>query len=431
MRIRIIICKKVIKLLENNGLSVSFEGWIEIRGKMLGNFTDDLRAWVLKYFPERQVYLRSGGEVNYYTFGTKIQVAACSAVGVLAIYFVVTVANIATGNNPFTKASKQNKLMKAEYERLLEDAEARYADSQLQLSQQREAFELAVENFQAKHAVMAEFISQPAEDLSQVMKIASLDQGQILMHPVVRDTLERQPLQENMTTKMAYTGTSLDLPFDALDNSQNSFLFTAEESTLENIELKRSIIEATELNVDTVMGAGLFGRGGPAGVETDVAPNRVDNIRARSNESEKLDEILTSMPLRHPVSDDHYQTSGYGVRKDPFTRRPTMHSGIDIASYKNAPIVSAADGKVIFAGRNGGYGLMIEIDHGHGFKTRYAHLSKTNVKRGQPVDSGEKVGSMGSSGRSTSTHLHYEVEFQGKKLNPNKFLKAGRYVHQN
>ena len=74
---------------------------------------------------------------------------------------------------------------------------------------------------------------------------------------------------------------------------------------------------------------------------------------------------------------------------------------------------------------------MIEIDHGHGFKTRYAHLSKTNVKRGQPVDSGEKVGSMGSSGRSTSTHLHYEVEFQGKKLNPNKFLKAGRYVHQN
>ena len=116
------------------------------------------------------------------------------------------------------------------------------------------------------------------------------------------------------------------------------------------------------------------------------------------------------------------------MRSDPFTKRPTFHAGLDFGSYKDATIVAASEGIVTMAGRNGGMGKMIEIDHGHGFKTRYGHLNSLNVKRGQRVTEGQLIGGMGSTGRSTSTHLHYEVYFQGRTIDPSRFLKAGQYV---
>jgi len=114
------------------------------------------------------------------------------------------------------------------------------------------------------------------------------------------------------------------------------------------------------------------------------------------------------------VGEETYRTSSYGMRKDPFTKRPTFHEGLDFGGQRNTPIVAAADGKVIFVGRNGGYGKSVEIDHGHGFITRYGHLHKINVKRGQIIKKSDKIGGMGSTGRSTATHLHYEVHFQGR-----------------
>ena len=105
-----------------------------------------------------------------------------------------------------------------------------------------------------------------------------------------------------------------------------------------------------------------------------------------------------------------------------------MHHGLDFGGQKSTPIVATAEGVVSYVGRRGTYGRVVEIDHGHGFKTRYAHLNKTFVKRGQKVDKGFKVGGMGSTGRSTANHLHYEIHFQGRAYDPNKFLKAGLYV---
>jgi len=116
------------------------------------------------------------------------------------------------------------------------------------------------------------------------------------------------------------------------------------------------------------------------------------------------------------------------MRKDPFNNRPAFHGGVDFGAYRLAPIVATADGVVKFVGRNGGYGRTVEIDHGHGFVTRYAHLEKTYVKKGTFVKKGAKIGGMGSTGRSTATHLHYEIFFQGHDYDPDKFLKAGRYV---
>ena len=118
-------------------------------------------------------------------------------------------------------------------------------------------------------------------------------------------------------------------------------------------------------------------------------------------------------------------TSPFGVRTDPFFGRPAMHSGIDLRGEIGEPVHATADGRVTRAGRDGGYGNMIEINHGHGLSTRYGHLSKIEVKVGQRVTIGQVIGLIGSTGRSTGPHLHYETRINGEPVNPQKFLRAG------
>lgn len=404
---------------------------------MFNNGIDDGKALILRWFPERQIYLRQGGEVSYHTFGTKTQVAIASGVMIVLFWCTLTLFNVVWGNNPLVGATQQAKLKTAEYERLLEDAEARYETAQFQLDQQQVVFERAARNFQQKHAAIAEFAKQPLLTEDGSFFGSSTTSGtQILMAPTVRDIEDRYARVANFNAQTLNTGTSLDLPMDTLDQTQNALLASAEMATLEKIERNRSIIEATKFSVDKVFSAGFSGTGGPLiGAEEEefdgTSAPRIMNIRARTNEAKLLDEAIAAMPLGHPVAAENYKTSSYGLRRDPFTKRPAMHQAIDFASYRMAPIVSTAKGKVVYAGRKGGYGRVVEVDHGFGFVTRYAHLAKTYVKRGQDVAEGEKIGGMGSTGRSTSTHLHYEIIFQGKTYDPENFLKAGRYVQQN
>lgn len=125
------------------------------------------------------------------------------------------------------------------------------------------------------------------------------------------------------------------------------------------------------------------------------------------------------------------QTSGFGVRVDPFTGRPALHTGLDFSGPFLTPIRSTAPGIVSFTGVRTGYGNTIEIDHGGGFKTRYAHLAAISVHIGERVAVGQRIGAMGSTGRSTGVHLHYEVWVNGVAKNPVPFVKAGDYVQQN
>ncbi len=113
-----------------------------------------------------------------------------------------------------------------------------------------------------------------------------------------------------------------------------------------------------------------------------------------------------------------WQCSGFGYRIDPFTRRARMHNGIDIANAPGTPIVATADGTVCYTGRRSGYGLCIEIDHGYEVETFYAHLAGILVKVGQRVSRGEMIATMGATGRTTGTHLHYEVREVGVPVNP-------------
>ena len=147
-------------------------------------------------------------------------------------------------------------------------------------------------------------------------------------------------------------------------------------------------------------------------------------VASRVNLWEGLDKSVAMLPLGRPIKGDFRITSPYGVRDDPFLNMLAMHNGIDFAGQVGTPLYSTARGKVIQAGRRGDYGLSVEVYHGLGFSTLYAHLSRISVENGDIIESGTKVGLAGSSGRSTAPHLHYELRHNGRTLNPYAFVKA-------
>jgi murein DD-endopeptidase MepM/ murein hydrolase activator NlpD len=146
----------------------------------------------------------------------------------------------------------------------------------------------------------------------------------------------------------------------------------------------------------------------------------------------QMDELLGAMhhvPLTVPVSGHEFErTSGFGARIDPFTGRYAFHPGVDFAGPWGSLVHVTAPGTVVWAGMRGGYGNMVEIDHGLGIHTRYGHLSAILVQVGAKVAKGAPIGKLGSTGRSTGPHVHYEVWYDDVVRNPSKFIEAGRHV---
>jgi murein DD-endopeptidase MepM/ murein hydrolase activator NlpD len=154
------------------------------------------------------------------------------------------------------------------------------------------------------------------------------------------------------------------------------------------------------------------------------------NFKALFTSWKKLDQLeqgTIAIPSLKPVANASF-TSGFGVRSDPFQGRAAMHGGIDLAGPLGTPIYATADGVVGRSTWAGGYGNLVEIDHGKGIQTRYGHLSKSLVAAGQRVKRGELIARMGSTGRSTGSHLHYEVRIDGKAVNPIPFMQSSDYL---
>jgi len=135
--------------------------------------------------------------------------------------------------------------------------------------------------------------------------------------------------------------------------------------------------------------------------------------------------IALSLPWAAPLSTASI-SSGFGARNDPFLGRPAMHAGIDFRAPTGYPAPAVLAGRVLRAGWEGGYGNLVEIDHGNGIVTRYGHLSAIKVKAGQKVTAGQVIGRVGSTGRSTGSHLHYEIRVGGKPINPMTYIGPGR-----
>ena len=162
----------------------------------------------------------------------------------------------------------------------------------------------------------------------------------------------------------------------------------------------------------------------------DALDSMAAQLEQRQDQLQVLDQLIMNRNLQEaiypagwPVSSG-YISSGYGHRRDPFSGRKHFHLGVDFESKSGVDVLAVADGVVAFAGRQGGYGNMVEIDHGNGYSTRYAHNRKLLIEVGQRVKKGEKLALMGSTGRSTGPHVHFEVLQDGKQINPSKFIKT-------
>lgn len=168
------------------------------------------------------------------------------------------------------------------------------------------------------------------------------------------------------------------------------------------------------------------GVGGPLVPLTgDAFEANLAEARRQIEEETHLRRVTAALPVRQPLPGEIAYTSSFGTRLDPFTRAAALHTGIDMRAETGAPARATAAGRVTAAEYAGGYGNMVEVDHGRGLVTRYAHLSGYAVSVGQRVEAGSVVGFVGSTGRSTGSHLHYETRIDGEPVDPQRFLRAG------
>jgi murein DD-endopeptidase MepM/ murein hydrolase activator NlpD len=166
--------------------------------------------------------------------------------------------------------------------------------------------------------------------------------------------------------------------------------------------------------------------------DEDSAAPAFDKAAARAARevavADRLRRLMPYMPVRRPLSGDAGVSSPFGYRTDPFLGRPALHPGVDLVQAYGSDILATAAGRVVRAGPFGGYGNMVEIDHGNGLATRYGHMSEVLVAEGQEVQAGAVLGRIGSTGRSTGPHLHYEVRINDEPVDPERFLQAGADV---
>jgi len=219
----------------------------------------------------------------------------------------------------------------------------------------------------------------------------------------------------------------LDASLDRIEGRQVNTLASLEEGFESKARRMRAVL--AEVGIDATKRAETA-TGGPFvsyRQPSNAGPfeKQVYRINVEHAQLERLASTVAAVPLRRPVQGEIDMTSNFGVRIDPFLARPAMHTGIDFRGEVGEAIHVTAAGTVVSAGWSGGYGRMIEVDHGHGLSTRYGHLSEIDVKVGQTVKAGQTVGRMGSTGRSTGPHLHYETRIDGEAVDPQRFLHAG------
>src|SRR5580693_2389775 len=254
-------------------------------------------------------------------------------------------------------------------------------------------------------------------------------------HPLDRGTAlepDRAPTNRK-PGKEADIGTKLgriEASLDRVDHRESAVLAQLQARYEGRVRKMRGVLAELGLKLDANPPAGIGGPFVPVALPSESqsferALTRVNIARAYAD---KLSATLVSVPVREPVTGEIDFSSPYGVRVDPFLHVPAMHTGIDFRGTFGEPAHATAAGTVTSAGWSGGYGQMVEVDHGNGLATRYGHMSEIDVKVGQSIRVGQVVGRLGSTGRSTGPHVHYETRVNGEAVNPDKFLKAGNVL---
>lgn len=388
-------------------------------------------------FPERQIYHRSGGTVRYFTISSFQQILLTSAVMAIAGWCLYASANVLLWGGGTGASGSPGELHRLE--RWVQELRARDELSSSQLAARTEAFQDATLDFERRHQTLATMLD--ALKTGEQLEVSTLrgDSASLLVTASIDDADPRQA-RELTRTANALPQVGLSGQVERIRSEQESFLKDIEDLAVDRAESARGVLRLTKVGESRIGSS--ENMGGPeitfASLVSGDFPNaeqayfatRVAQVAARMEEARYYEGLVDKLPLGTPIGVKSRITSPFGMRTDPIRKRPGWHGGIDMGAGWNAPIIAAGPGTVKYAGRRSGYGRVVDIDHGEGFVSRYAHLNRIMVSKGDEVAIGDKIGLMGSSGRSTGPHLHYEVLFHGKPYNPVEFLKAGKHVYK-
>jgi murein DD-endopeptidase MepM/ murein hydrolase activator NlpD len=305
--------------------------------------------------------------------------------------------------------------------------------SDLQSTEMRDAqVDLARQTAEEQIGLLLGQLNSARDDNSRLLRQISDTQMALNTAMSQRDAL--QSARRDLTGRIG----DLENQLASIQLSQQTIVERLAARTRNGVDEVEKTVAMTGVDVDALLlraAHELSGQGGPfipvkepppeAGGEQLMAS--VASLDGEVGRLETLQLVLRTMPLTAPV-DHYFVASNFGIRRDPFNGRLAFHSGLDLANALLSPVLSTSPGVVVYAGWMGGYGRIIEIDHGLGIHTRYGHLARIDVKVGDTVDYRQQIGLLGSSGRSSGPHVHYEVLVNGRPLDPMNFLKAGRYV---
>ncbi len=343
-----------------------------------------------------------------YILTTRKQLILASFVAMASLWMGVSTAAMLVNVMALSASDRELARTQARYERWIADRQARLNSAVAQLNATSGPVGELADDVEHRHAALALLLTDFKGDPSARAALAPAKPMLAAATPAERVQAVRVDQERLIAAAETYAKTRADrlrLAFRLAGLNPNRYADASSSLGGPLIEAKDPRALAAVLDVDEEFA-----------MRIQRASTDMSDVRSLSAAARKL-------PLARPTNTG--RSSGFGVRLDPFTHAPAFHSGLDFSGSVMTPVHATAPGIVSFTGRRSGYGNTIEIDHGGGFKTRYAHLQTISVRVGQRVGVGQRIGGMGSTGRSTGPHLHYEVWLNGRAQNPARYVRAG------
>ncbi|MBW3618324.1 MAG: M23 family metallopeptidase [Proteobacteria bacterium] len=365
------------------------------------------RGAVTKLFHERHVYVRSDGVMKKIVLTPQRQALFASVFAGTALWGLLATGGMALNAVALRAKDAEIVRTKAASERLVADRQARLTAAVAQLEAAEGGVGQLAETVENRHRALAMLLGEMQGKSGAAAKpvLPSVNDPILRVQAVSAD---QERLLDQAETVAKTRAERLRLAFRMAGINPSAF-------TPRGAALGGPLVEARDPRALAAV----------LDVDEDFA-RRIQRASADLVEMRTLAVAAERLPIQSPTGG--YRTSSFGVRFDPFTTRPAFHAGVDFAGGTMSPVLATGPGVVSFAGVRSGYGNTVEVDHGAGLKTRYAHLHRIAVAAGQRVAVGQRLGGMGTTGRSTGVHLHYEVWVNGRVQNPDRFLKAGQNV---
>ena len=425
------------------------------------------RFWS-RYFPERRVFLKSDDDTRFIRLRPTVQASLFLVMASLLAWVIIATSilvmdSIGAGNFREQairdQETYQQRLQYMAQERDIRAEEATKAQRRfdealeqvsimqqelLQADLKRRELVAALETTQSKmraalketNTVKENIAALTSEDPNAVAKLAQTgsnansDQLGYLTKALNETAAERDKMAQEAQEALA-KAQEIELELRLSEQRTEQIFRQIEEAMTVSIKPLNKMFTSAGMNPDSLIESirkGYAGYGGPMtklsthGAEPSASETRALAILRDLDEMNVYRIAVDKVPFASPLKSAFRFTSGYGRRWG------RMHYGTDFAAPHGTPIYATADGVVVHAGWSSGYGRLIKIKHDFGYETRFGHLSKIRVRVGQKVSRGERIGDMGNTGRSTGTHLHYEIRVNGSAKNPMKYLEAGHDV---